>query len=169
MTLLPHVLCLLARSTHATSGGGSDGSGGCTVSSAATASAATAFSDTKAVQAMLDDEACTEVIIAAGTHAKVGALHLTRSHVVLTLQAGAELEGDDKKIKGCDDEADWKGWCAFFTIDSAHNFTLRGPGTLAGGGKQGQHWSTLHVRSTVGVDLGGGGTRIHCTNSWWCR
>ena len=59
------------------------------------------------------------------------------------------------------------GWCSFFTVDAARNFTLRGSGTLEGGGKRGQHWSTLHIRSTTGVQLGQG-LRIHCTNSWWC-
>eukprot|EP01052_Picozoa_sp_SAG31_P045731 SAG31_NODE_8473_length_1445_cov_0.657504_1_plen_255_part_10 len=57
--------------------------------------------------------------------------------------------------------------CSFLTIESARNFTLEGSGTLEGGGKKGEHWSTLHVRSTAEVRLGGG-LRIHCTNSWWC-
>ena len=124
--------------------------------------------DTSSIQAVLDDPKCSEVLFPAGKKFKAGSLHLTRSNVVLTIENGSELEGDDKHIKQCDDEADWRGWCSFFTVDSAENFTLRGNGTLAGGGKQGQHWSTLHIRSTVGVDLGDGGTRIYCTNSWWC-
>ena len=124
--------------------------------------------DTSSIQAVLDDPKCPEVLFPAGKKFKAGSLHLTRSNVVLTLENDSELEGDEKHIKQCDDEADWRGWCSFFTVDSAENVTIRGNGTLAGGGKQGQHWSTLHIRSTVGVDMGGGGTRIYCTNSWWC-
>ena len=77
------------------------------------------------------------------------------------------LAGKDGAIKQCEAEADWRGWCSFLTVDAERDFVLNGSGTLAGGGKHGEHWSTLHVRSTVGVRLGDG-LRIYCTNSWWC-
>ena len=123
--------------------------------------------DSKHLQALLDDPACHEVVLNAGKTFLSGALHITRSNVVIKIDAGATLAGKSGSIKQCEKEADWRGWCAFVTVDSVKNVSLSGAGTLQGGGNKGEHWSSLHVRSTAGVQLGGG-LRIHCTNSWWC-
>ena len=128
--------------------------------------------NSEALQAALDDATCDEVLLSGGGTFKSSALHVTRSDVTLTIDAGTALEGDDKKVKQCDDETKWTadGWCAFLTVSAARNFTLRGAGTLVQGGSQGVHYSALHVVSTVGVHLGAGtSTRVHCTNSWWCN
>ena len=135
------------------------------------------FDVTESLQAALDNTQCDEVLVTGPGTIKAGALHVKRSHVTLTLASGATLQGDSKKVKQCDDEQKWQpdGWCAFITVSSAANFTLRGSGTLEQGGSQGVHYSALHIVSTVGVVLGNGDPlvsqtplRIHCTNSWWC-
>lgn len=123
--------------------------------------------DAKHLQAALDDPSCDAIVLTQGHTFLSGGLTVRRSNVTLTIEAGAKLEGKPGSIKQCSNEADWKGWCSFLTVVSARNFTLRGAGTLEGGGQKGEHWSTLHVRSTARVRLGDG-VRIHCTNSWWC-
>jgi polygalacturonase len=123
--------------------------------------------DAQSVQSVLDDPSCDEVLFPAGKTFTSGAITLKRSNVVLTIDEGAKLQGAKSGIRECDNEKDWQHWCAFLTVDGGSNITLRGNGTLEGGGKQGQHWSTLHAKSTAGIVLGDG-LRIHCTNSWWC-
>ena len=83
---------------------------------------------------------CRSACIAGGGGGgtfKAGALTLSRSDVVVTIEAGAALAGDPSKVKQCSDEKDWRGWCAFLTVKSERNFTLRGGGTLEQGGSQG--------------------------------
>jgi polygalacturonase len=123
--------------------------------------------DAKHLQAALDDPRCDTVVLTANHTFLSSALHVQRSGVTLTIEGGAMLAGKDGAIKQCEAEADWRGWCSFLTVDAERDFVLNGSGTLAGGGNHGEHWSTLHVRSTVGVRLGDG-LRIYCTNSWWC-
>jgi beta-D-xylosidase 4 len=141
--------------------------------------------DTAAVQRVLDDPNCEEVLLPAGSVVAASVLFVRRSDVTLTVADGAVLRGlpatfrqlrPDCSGKGpssldCDGcEFNWRDWCAMIRVESDSNFTLRGAGTIEPGGtgdSDPDFYSALHVRSTVGVQLGAG-LRVHCTAWWWC-
>eukprot|EP00746_Dinoflagellata_sp_MGD_P158670 gnl/MRDRNA2_/MRDRNA2_86521_c1_seq3.p1 gnl/MRDRNA2_/MRDRNA2_86521_c1~~gnl/MRDRNA2_/MRDRNA2_86521_c1_seq3.p1 ORF type:complete len:496 (+),score=56.55 gnl/MRDRNA2_/MRDRNA2_86521_c1_seq3:75-1562(+) len=125
--------------------------------------------DAKAIQATLDDPACAEVVFSGERTYMSGELKISRSNLVITFTNGTTLKGEATQIKQkqCEDVADWQNWCAFVTVQSERNVTLRGHGVLDASSSRGSKYSAIHVKSTSGVNLGGG-MRIHCTNSWWC-
>ena len=65
--------------------------------------------DAKHIQALLEDESCSEVLLRGGTFLS-SALEVRRSDVTLTIESGAKLAGKPGSgIKQCSSEADWKG------------------------------------------------------------
>ena len=65
--------------------------------------------DAKHLQALFDDESCSEVLLRGGTFLS-SALEVRRSDVTLTIESGAKLAGKPGSgIKQCSSEADWKG------------------------------------------------------------
>ena len=133
--------------------------------------------DTAALQRVLDDPSCSEVLLPAGSAFAASVLWVRRSDVTLTIEANATLAGLPAAFRAarpdCATEAglefNWTNWCALLRVTAAANFTLRGGGTLAPGGVGGaapDFYSALHVRSTAAVSLSG--VRVHCTAWWWC-
>lgn len=133
--------------------------------------------DTAALQRLLDDPTCAEVVLPSGATLRATQLFVRRSHVTLTLEPNATLAGLPAAFRAARPECateeglefDWTRWCALLRVTAAANFTLRGSGTLSpggGGGSAPDFLSALHVRSTSLVALSG--VRVHCTAWWWC-
>ncbi len=133
--------------------------------------------DTVALQNVLDDPDCSEVLLPPDRTFSASVLWVRRSSVVLTISHNTTLRGLPAKFRqerpDCmtEDglEFNWHNWCALLRIEAQRNFTLRGEGTLAPGGVGGKapdFYSALHVRSTTGVVLTG--VRVHCSAWWWC-
>ena len=134
--------------------------------------------DTAALERVLDDTDCDEIVLPAGRTFSASALFVRRSDVTLTLGINATLAGMPAVFRelrpDCRTEAglefNWTNWCSLLRVTSQRNFTLRGAGTIAPGGVGGvtpDFYSALHVQSTAGVRLGDG-LRVHCTAWWWC-
>eukprot|EP00936_MAST-01D_sp_MAST-1D-sp1_P002361 g2361.t1 len=134
--------------------------------------------DTAALQRVLDDINCEEIVLPADRTFSATALFVRRSDITLTFGNNAKLTGMPAAFReqrpDCRTEAglefNWTNWCSLLRVTSTRNFTLRGNGTIAPGGVGGStpdFYSALHVQSTTGVQLSGG-LRIHCTAWWWC-
>ena len=126
---------------------------------------------------VLDDPACSEVVFASNHTFAASVLWVKRSHVVLTIERGATLQGLSETFKlqrpDCRTEDglefNWRHWCALVRVTAERNFTVRGGGVIrpgGGGGVSPDFYSALHVQSTVGVNMLG--IHIQCTAWWWC-
>ena len=133
--------------------------------------------DTLALQGLLDDPDCAEILFPSGGTFAASALFVRRSNVVLTIEVNGTLAGRPaafaRSRPDCISESGlefaWTSWCALLRVEAAANFTLRGGGTLEPGGVGGaspDFYSAVHVTSTVGVVLRD--VRVHCTAWWWC-
>lgn len=133
--------------------------------------------DTDALQAVLDNELCAEVVLPSGSTLRATELFVRRDNIVLVIERNATLAGLPVAFRAtrpdCATETglefNWTTWCALIRVTSSTNFTLRGAGRLAPGGVGGaspDFYSALHVQSTSRVALSG--VRVHCTAWWWC-
>lgn len=134
--------------------------------------------DTVALQAVLDDPSCQEVLLPENRTFSASTLFVRRSDVAITIEAGATLAGLPAEFRrqrpDCLTESglefNWQNWCALLRVQSERNFKLRGPGTIAPGGVGGRDpdfYSAIHVQSTEGVQVSGR-LRVKCTAWWWC-